>query len=100
MQMDMELGRMKEECDKRIKEAATPAYTGTNSEDDEEKIGLLLKVGTLHLQIKGLKKTVERQAKELNERQSYIGTAQAEKDKLAVELIELRTHQLESPSKR
>ena len=102
MQMDMELGNMKEQCDKQIKEAAsaTPAFTDTNTEDDEEKIGILLKVGTLHLQIKGLKKTVESQAKELSERQNFIRTAQAEKDKLAVQLIELRTHQLESPSNK
>ena len=43
MQMDMELGNMKEECDKRIEEikqeAAHGKYTGTNTDEDEERIG-------------------------------------------------------------
>ena len=67
MQMDSELASMKEECDKKIEQARSEggAYTAANTEDDEQKIELLLRTGTLTFQIRDLKRDVKRLTKEL-----------------------------------
>ena len=45
--MDTELAKMKEECDRRVEEARKDIeYTGSNSEQDEEKLAILLNSGT------------------------------------------------------
>ena len=49
--MDMELAKMKADCDRKIEEVRQQArgeYTDINTEEDEEKIGLILKVFTLN----------------------------------------------------
>ena len=51
IQMDMELAKMKADCDRKIEEVRQQArgeYTDINTEEDEEKIGLILKVFTLN----------------------------------------------------
>ena len=51
IQMDIELAKMKADCDRRIEEVQKQArgeYTDINTDEDEEKIGLILKVFTLN----------------------------------------------------
>ena len=76
---------MKSDCDKKIEEARSNAGNTSslaNAEDDEEKIGLMLKCGTLHLQMKGLKKENERL-------KASLATKQVNEDNLNFELQEM-----------
>ena len=64
MTMDTELYKMKEDYDRKVKEiekqvkvlsaqGSQQQYTAENTEEDESKIALILRAGTLTLQIKG-----------------------------------------------
>ena len=67
--MDTELAKMKDQYEKKVDQARAEGqvYTGTNTQDDEDKIALLLNTGTLKLQIKNLERKAKRSKAELDE---------------------------------
>ena len=72
MTMDTELFKMKEEYERKLEDLQLQAlsntngkinnsgYSETNTEDDENKIGLILNTGTLKLKIKSQQKKIDR----------------------------------------
>ena len=56
--MDTECAKMKEECDLRVKEItaskSAEQYSIANSEEQEDRIGLILEVGTIRLKCQAM----------------------------------------------
>lgn len=72
MTMDSECAKMKEKYEAKVKQiqAEGQVYTVANTADDEDKIGLLLNAGTLHMKIKLLERKAKRAKAELDEARS------------------------------
>ena len=75
---------MKEECDRRVEEARKDIeYTGGNSEQDEEKLAILLNSGTQVLKIKSLERAIKSKDKELEALRTEKISLQSEVEKVA-----------------
>ena len=84
IQMDTELAKMKEECDRRVEEARKDIeYTDGNSEQDEEKLAILLNSGTQVLKIKSLERAIKSKDKELEALRAEKTSLQIEVEKVA-----------------
>ena len=58
-----------------------------NTEDDEEKIGLMLSVGTLKFKLRDMKKAADKRKNEIRDLRKQEETLNDENKKLADELV-------------
>ena len=58
-----------------------------NTEDDEEKIGLMLSVGTLKFKVRDMKKAADKRENEIRDLRKQEETLNNENKKLADELV-------------
>eukprot|EP00353_Schmidingerella_taraikaensis_P011546 CAMPEP_0185569700 /NCGR_PEP_ID=MMETSP0434-20130131/2242_1 /TAXON_ID=626734 ORGANISM="Favella taraikaensis, Strain Fe Narragansett Bay" /NCGR_SAMPLE_ID=MMETSP0434 /ASSEMBLY_ACC=CAM_ASM_000379 /LENGTH=80 /DNA_ID=CAMNT_0028184567 /DNA_START=798 /DNA_END=1040 /DNA_ORIENTATION=- len=79
--MDIELAKLKDEYEKKLEQAQTEGqiYTGQNTQDDEDKIALLLNTGTMAMKIKSLERKEKRS-------KAVLAEARGEQEELQTEI--------------